>query len=323
MSAPLTKRQQFGDGAQLELPLDRAPPTVLAHGLRAAHPRPLVSLGKRPGPALQVIPHRRLRRGGSPSPVRQRRIEHCCIGARLRQAGDALARGLPNLPLRTGRSAPVERACAYRLDAGRAGAPLSCRPDRAAALPRQRRGLLRARHGGRSGLRRRARAQPRPQIPAGPVPHHVGPQGAVHAGSTGVGDPVRLGATAVRQTGIGRNCDLFEDRHAMGWPAGERASPGPAGLMSSTRTNSNIRRLAAYTLSEVQATARQDRAIPRPVGSAGWHSDKWIARQARAGAQGQGRPAPPVGSSDRMPKPWTLAEAFRAGLGFRRGRPGA
>ncbi len=36
-------------GAQLELPLDLAPAPVRSHGLRAAHPRPLVSLGKRPG----------------------------------------------------------------------------------------------------------------------------------------------------------------------------------------------------------------------------------------------------------------------------------
>ena len=36
-------------GAQLELPLLCAPESVRAHGLRAAHPRPLVSLGKQPG----------------------------------------------------------------------------------------------------------------------------------------------------------------------------------------------------------------------------------------------------------------------------------
>ena len=36
-------------GAQLELPLAFAPEPVRLHGLRAAHPRPLVSHGKRPG----------------------------------------------------------------------------------------------------------------------------------------------------------------------------------------------------------------------------------------------------------------------------------
>jgi len=37
---------------QLDLALDCAPPEVLAHGLRAAHPRPLVSFGKRNGSAF-------------------------------------------------------------------------------------------------------------------------------------------------------------------------------------------------------------------------------------------------------------------------------
>ena len=36
-------------GVQLELPLSFAPEPVRTHGLRAAHPRPLVSLGKRTG----------------------------------------------------------------------------------------------------------------------------------------------------------------------------------------------------------------------------------------------------------------------------------
>ena len=35
--------------AQLALPLAFAPEPVRTHGLRAAHPRPLVSFGKRPG----------------------------------------------------------------------------------------------------------------------------------------------------------------------------------------------------------------------------------------------------------------------------------
>ena len=38
--------------AQGELPLDHVPRIVAAHGLRAAHPKPLVSLGKAPGRAF-------------------------------------------------------------------------------------------------------------------------------------------------------------------------------------------------------------------------------------------------------------------------------
>ena len=43
--------------AQLALPLAFAPVPVRTHGLRAAHPHPLVSLGKRPSPAVLILPH--------------------------------------------------------------------------------------------------------------------------------------------------------------------------------------------------------------------------------------------------------------------------
>ena len=45
----LARDQADSKPAQLELPLDSAPDAMRDHGLRAAHPRPLVSLGKREG----------------------------------------------------------------------------------------------------------------------------------------------------------------------------------------------------------------------------------------------------------------------------------
>ena len=84
--------------AQLELPLSFAPEPVRSHGLRAAHPRPLVSLGKRPGRPFASF------RTTPAKAWRFPEVEYGNAGSSIAalvldcDTPAALARGLPDLP---------------------------------------------------------------------------------------------------------------------------------------------------------------------------------------------------------------------------------
>ena len=86
-------------GAQLDLPLDHAPAMILAHGLSAAHPRPLVSLGKRPDQPFSSFRTSPARAWQYPE------VQYGNAGSSIAalvldcDKPAALARGLPDLPL--------------------------------------------------------------------------------------------------------------------------------------------------------------------------------------------------------------------------------
>ena len=83
---------------QALLPLDFAPVAVREHGLRAAHPRPLVSLGKRPGRPYTSF------RTSPQKAWRFSEVEYGSAGSSIAalvldcDKPDALRRGLPDLP---------------------------------------------------------------------------------------------------------------------------------------------------------------------------------------------------------------------------------
>ena len=108
----------------------------------------------------------------------------------------------------------------------------------------------------------------------------------------------------VRQTGVGRNCDLFEA--GMTW-AGRRANAGLLVLPALLAVNQNFAH--PLPLSEVQATARSIEKYRKRWSARGWHCPRWIARQAARGRRsGEARH---LGSNESL-KPWAAEGVSRA-----------
>ena len=114
----------------------------------------------------------------------------------------------------------------------------------------------------------------------------------------------------VRQTGVGRNVDLFEA--GMRW-AGRRANADLPVLAALLTANQEFD--YPLPLSEVQATARSIEKYRKRWAARGWHCPRWIARQAACGRKG-GRPR----LYELGREPWTLEGVSRATWYRRRGR---
>ena len=303
-------------GAQLDLPLDHAPAMILAHGLRAAHRRPLVSLGKRPGQPFSSFRTSPERAWQYPE------VEYGNAGSSIAalvldcDKPEAMRRGLAELPdpnwivrrVANGHAhpvwtlaAPVHRYPAARIEplrylanlADYYGHAMGADPGFAGVLahnpaPRYRQDQFRTTWGRRAPY---TLDQLSSVIPFGWQP------------------------PAARQTGVGRNCDLFAS--GMGW-AGWQAHAHLAVLPALLVVNQEFEH--PLPLSEVQATARQIEKYRRRWAARGWHSPRWIARQAARSAKQTGKArkasASPVGSNEEM-KPW-LAEGISRRTWYRR-----
>ena len=107
---------------------------------------------------------------------------------------------------------------------------------------------------------------------------------------------------SVRQTGVGRNVDLFEA--GIRW-AGRRANVDLPLLPALMIVNQDFAH--ALPMSEVHATARSIEKYRRRWAARGWHCPHWIARQAARSAKQTGRArkrsASPDGSNESL-KPW-------------------
>ena len=112
--------------------------------------------------------------------------------------------------------------------------------------------------------------------------------------------PFRWEPPAVRQTGIGRNCDLFHD--LMIW-AGRRENAAISVLSAAPVRNQQFDHPLAE--SEVAATARSVERYRARWAARGWHSARWIARQkARASRGGKAKAQAHQGNSIESRKPW-------------------
>ena len=90
---------------------------------------------------------------------------------------------------------------------------------------------------------------------------------------------------SVRQTGVGRNVDLFEA--GIRW-AGRRANVDLPLLPALMIVNQDFAH--PLPMSEVQATARSIEKYRSRWAARGWHTPRWIARQAARGrASGEAR----------------------------------
>ena len=114
----------------------------------------------------------------------------------------------------------------------------------------------------------------------------------------------------VRQTGIGRNVDLFEA--GMRW-AGRQTNQGLPVLPALHTVNQDFAH--PLPLSEVQATARSIERYRKRWAARGWHCPRWIARQAARSAKQTGRArkrsASPNGSNEAL-RPWGAEGVSRA-----------
>ena len=96
--------------------------------------------------------------------------------------------------------------------------------------------------------------------------------------------PFAWNPPTVRQTGVGRNVDLFEA--GMRW-AGNRANANLPVLPALLNVNQDFAH--PLPVSEVQATARSIDKYRTRWAARGWHNPRWLARQAARGRKG-GRP---------------------------------
>ena len=288
--------------AQLELPLSFAPDAVRSHGLRAAHPRPLVSLGKRPGrpfASFRTTPAKAWR-----YPELEYGNAGSSIAALVLDCDDPhkMGLGLPDLPppnwivrrpannhahLTWTLAEPVHRYPAARID-----------PLRYLAWIAEYYAHVVGAGPGYAGVV----AHNPTSIYRSPYKTTWGRETPYALDQLACVVPFNWEPPSVRQTGVGRNVDLFEA--GVRW-AGKRANAHLPVLPALMIVNQDFAR--ALPLSEVRATARSVEKYRARWAARGWHCPRWIARQAARSAKQTGRArkrsASPDGSNESL-KPW-------------------
>lgn len=287
---------------QLPLPLAAAPAPVRAHGLRAAHPRPLVSLGKRQGRTYTSFRTTPQKAWSFPE------VEYGNAGSSIAalvldcDKPAALARGLPDLPdpnWTVWRPANDHAHVCWTLDT-----PVHRYP---AARPEPLRFLANIgdyyAHAVGADLGYAGVLAHNPvSIYRSPYRTTWGREAPYTLDQLASVIPFGWEPPAVRQTGVGRNVDLFEA--GMRW-AGRRANAGLPVLPALMVVNQEFAH--PLPLHEVQATATQIEKYRRRWAARGWHCPRWIARQAARGRKG-GRPR----LYEPGREPWTQAGVSRA-----------
>ena len=230
-------------GAQLELPLDCAPAPIRAHGLRAAHPRPLVSFGKRPGRPFASF------RTTPAKAWRFPEVEYANAGSSIAalvldcDTPAALARGLPDLPppnwtvWRTANdhahvcwtlAKPVHRYPAARVEPLRYLADVADYYAHAVGADPAYAGVL--------------AHNPACRFKS-PYRTTWGREAPYTLDQLATVIPFNWTPPSVRQTGVGRNVDLFEaGMRMLGWSSSECQ---PAGAASATCRQPRLRPPAA------------------------------------------------------------------------------
>ena len=294
---------------QLELPLAFAPAPVRAHGLRAAHPRPLVSPGKRlgqPFTSFRTSPQKAWRfpeveyanAGSSIAAI----VLDCDQPARIR-------RGLPDLPTPSwtvwrptndhahvcwALAKPVHRYPAARIEPLRFLSRIAEYYAHAVGADPGYPGVL---------------AHNPASIYRSPYKTTWGREDPYSLDQLASVIPFGWEPPTVRQTGVGRNVDLFEA--GMKW-AGRPANAGLPVLPALMVVNQDFAH--PLPLSEVQATARSIENYRKRWAARGWHCPRWLSRQAARGrASGRARHE----ASNEQRKPWE-AEGISRRTWYRR-----
>ena len=266
---------------QLELPLLYAPSIVKNHGLRAAHPRPLVSLGKVPGApysSWRVSPKRAWSFA---------QLEYANAGSSWaalvldcdnpRKMGGLLDLPPPNWTVTrvsNGHAhaawtlaSPVHKYSAAKIEPQRYFAAIAdYYAETVGADP------------GYSGI---LAHNPAPRMRDAEFTTTWGGEKPYELGELANVIPFNWSVPTVRQTGVGRNCDLFQS--GMRW-AGRQANTGTGVLVALTVANQDF----AHPLpdSEIAAMAKSIGKYRDRWAAHGWHRPRWISRQAARGKAG-------------------------------------
>ena len=287
---------------QLELPLAFAPALARAHGLRAAHPRPLVSPGKQPGQPItsfRTSPEKawdfpEVEYGNAGSSIAAIVLD-CDQPARIK-------RGLPDLPSPNWTvwrlanahahicwtlANPVHRYPAARIEPLRFLTRIAEYYAYAVGADPGYAGVL---------------AHNPASIHLSPYKTTWGREDPYSFEQLASVIPFGWEAPVVRQTGVGRNVDLFEA--GMRW-AGRRANAELPVLPALMVVNQEFTH--PLPLSEVQAMARSIEKYRRRWAERGWHCPRWLSKQAARGRKG-GRPR----LYEPGREPWTLEGVSRA-----------
>ena len=292
-------------GAQLELPLLCAPESVRAHGLRAAHPRPLVSLGKQPGRPFNSFRTTPKRAWSYPE------VEYANAGssyaALVLDCDDpaALKRGMSDLPdpnwivwraandhahVAWTLANPVHRHSAAKVEPLRYFAAVAEFYTAAIGADPRYHGVL--------------AHNPTPRYRESEFSTTWGRKDPYTLGELASVIPFNWQAPKVRQTGVGRNVDLFEA--LLRWAA-RRENEAVSVLSAAMIINQQF--TVALPQSEVSATARSVEKYRKQWAARGWHSPRWLAKQSSRGkASGKARRQ---GSVEET-KPWELEGISRA-----------
>ena len=265
---------------QLTLPIEFAPSVVRAHGLTVAHPRPLVSYGKDYGRVFCF-------RTSPRKAWRYAEVEYANAGSSYGALAldcddaDAYARGFLRSeipPAELARVPPGHRPLTRGVDAGRAGAQVSEGATWATRLPHRDRGVLRpdAERGRR--IQRRAGSQ---SYVSTDYETRWGPELPYPLEQLARVIPFGWRAPDVRQTGVGRNCDLF--RAGMAW-AGRKANARLDVLAALLIVNQRFAH--SLPLSEVRTTARSIEKYRERWTARGWHAPHWLAKLASERVRG-------------------------------------
>ena len=300
---------------QLELPLAAAPATVRRHGLRAAHPFPLVSPGKRPGcpyTSFRTTPDKawyfpEVEYGNAGSSIAALVLD-CDKPAELRC-------GLPDLldpnwivwrPANDHAhvcwtlAKPVHRYSAARIGPLRYLAGIADYYAQAVGADPGYAGVL---------------SHNPTSIDCSPYRTTWGSREPFTLHQLASVIPFGWEPPTVRQTGMGRNVDLFEA--GMKW-AGRRANADLPVLPALTVVNQDFAH--PLPMSEVRATARQIEKYRRRWTARGWHCPRWLSRQAARSAKqtGKARKASAFreGSNEAL-RPWE-AEGISRRTWYRR-----
>ena len=300
---------------QLELPLAAAPATVRGHGLRAAHPFPLVSPGKRPGrpyTSFRTTPEKawhfpEVEYGNAGSSIAALVLD-CDNPAELR-------RGLPDLPdpnwivwrpandhahVCWTLAKPVHRYSDARIEPLRYLAGIADYYAQAVGADPGYAGVL---------------AHNPTSIDCSPYRTTWGRRDPYTLDQLASVIPFGWKPPTVRQTGVGRNLDLFEA--GMRW-AGRLANEHLDVLPALLAANQDFHH--PLPLSEVQATAKQIEKYRRRWAPRGWHCPRWIKKQAARSAKQTGKArkasASREGSNEAL-RPWE-AEGISRRTWYRR-----
>ena len=287
---------------QLEFPLDYAPPSVRRHGLMEAHPRPLVSLGKRPGHPF--VSFRTSPAEAWKYPELQYAHAGSSIAALVLDADrpDALARALCDLPppnwivwrpandhshvVWTLRN-PVHRHPAARADPLKYLAAIAEYFAYATGADPSYNGIL-----------------AHNPMPAGKSGYSTtwGCSAPYFLDQLAKVIPFNWRPPVIGASAIGRNADLYLS--GMKW-AGRKANAKTEALAALIIANQSFPH--PLPVSEVAGIARSIESYRKSWSERGWHRPSWIARQAARGRKGLGKARKASAStkgSNNVTRPW-------------------